>query len=197
MDNFQNWFDEKILKTNIEFAALFVLNYECLKEYVVEQVRDFYSNSIRFIDGKIAGEESDDYKKKVRALERQIDDASMRWFVNAEAITGDDYELYQKCRKRRNEIVHELLLNLNQGFSQDDIKLFSDMIDLYQRIDRWWINEIEIPTSADNIPLDYDPNQVIGGQAILLSAINDIVLGNGTAKYSELLELLRKMQREI
>lgn len=197
MDNFQNLFDEKILKTNIEFAALFVLNYECLKEYVVEQVRDFYSNSIRFIDGKIVGEESDDYKKKVRKLERQIDDASMRWFVNAEAIAGDDYELYQKCRKRRNEIVHELLLNLNQGFSQDDIKLFSDMIDLYQRIDRWWINEIEIPTSADNIPLDYDRNQVIGGQAILLSAINDIVLGNGTAKYSELLELLRKMQREI
>ena len=137
MDNFQNLFDEKILKTNIEFAALFVLNYECLKEYVVEQVRDFYSNSIRFIDGKIVGEESDDYKKKVRKLERQIDDASMRWFVNAEAIAGDDYELYQKCRKRRNEIVHELLLNLNQGFSQDDIKLFSDMIDLYQRIDRW------------------------------------------------------------
>lgn len=197
MNNFQNLFDEKILKTNIEFAALFVLNYECLKEFVVEQVRDFYSNSFSFIDGKIVCEESENYKKKVRKLEKQIDNASMRWFVDAGAITDDDYELYQKCRKRRNEIIHELLLNLNQGFSQEDIKLFSDMLDLYQRLDRWWINEIEVPTSADSIPSDYDYNQVIGSQAILLSAINDIVLGNGAAKYSELLELLMKMQGEI
>ena len=43
MDNWKNIFDENILKTNMNFAAVFVMNYECLKEFVIEQIRDFYS----------------------------------------------------------------------------------------------------------------------------------------------------------
>lgn len=37
MDNWKNILDESILKTNVCFAALFVMNYECLKEYIVDQ----------------------------------------------------------------------------------------------------------------------------------------------------------------
>ena len=53
MNEFQNLFDEDTLRKNIEFAALFVLNYECLKEYVVSQVREFYSDSISFVQGEM------------------------------------------------------------------------------------------------------------------------------------------------
>ena len=40
-DNWENILNEDILKYNVNFAAMFVLNYECLKEYVISQVRDF------------------------------------------------------------------------------------------------------------------------------------------------------------
>lgn len=103
--------------------------------------------------------------------------------MESEAITQEDFDNYQKIRKRRNEITHELLKNLNIGFTEDDIKLFDTLTNLYEKIDRWWINEIEIPTSADEIPEDYDRDGVCGGQAIVLSIINDIVLGNGGEKY--------------
>ena len=43
MDNWKNILDEDILKTNINFVAVFVMNYECLKEFVIERIRDFYS----------------------------------------------------------------------------------------------------------------------------------------------------------
>jgi len=49
---------------------------------------------------------------------------------------------------------------------------------LYNKLDKWWINEIEIPTSADDIPEDYDRDGVCGGQALMLSIINEIVFGN-------------------
>lgn len=39
MDNWANILDENILKTNVNFAALFVMNYECLKDYVISQVK--------------------------------------------------------------------------------------------------------------------------------------------------------------
>ena len=118
--------------------------------------------------------------------------------MESEAITQEDFDNYQKIRKRRNEITHELLKNLNIGFTEDDIKLFVTLTNLYEKIDRWWINEIEIPTSADEIPEDYDRDGVCGGQAIVLSIINDIVLGNGGEKYKNILnELLKQKQTFI
>lgn len=196
MDELQNLFDEHILKRNIEFAALFVLNYESLKEYVVDQVRGFYVESIVFNGDELRYKESDEYKKQVRNLDTQIDTASMKWFMNAGAITEQELDLYYVCRKRRNDITHELLKNLYSGFHENDVALFRSMVHLYQKLDNWWINEIEIPTSADNIPADYNRDQVFGGQAFVLSAINDIILENGADKYNEILELLRKMQKE-
>lgn len=53
MDNWKNILDEDILKTNINFAAIFVMNYECLKEFIIEQVRSFYSEHIYMDSGRI------------------------------------------------------------------------------------------------------------------------------------------------
>lgn len=114
--------------------------------------------------------------------------------MESEAITQEDFDNYQKIRKRRNEITHELLKNLNIGFTEDDIKLFVTLTNLYEKIDRWWINEIEIPTSADEISEDYDRDGVCEGQAIVLLIINDIVLGNGGEKYKNILNELLKQK---
>lgn len=192
MDNWANILDENILKTNVNFAALFVMNYECLKDYVISQVKGFYCDDLCFEKGEAIYIESEAYKQEVRTLDKQLENASLKWFMESEAITQEDFDNYQKIRKRRNEITHELLKNLNIGFTEDDIKLFVTLTNLYEKIDRWWINEIEIPTSADEIPEDYDRDGVCGGQAIVLSIINDIVLGNGGEKYRNILNELLK-----
>lgn len=191
MDNWSNILDENVLKTNVNFVALFLLNFECLKDYIVSQVRDFY-NDIYIENGELICKESEEYKNKVRILDRQIDNASLKWFIEAGAVSEEDYEVYQKIRVRRNDMTHEFLKNLNNGFSEGDVLLFSSLLELYQKIDIWWINEIEVPTSAEEIPENYDKDGVCGGQAMLLSIINDIVLGNGGEKYKELLcEILK------
>lgn len=192
VDNWKNILDEDILKININFAAVFVMNYECLKEFVIEQVRSFYSEHFYMDGDSIVCEESDTYKKKVRNLDKNLENASLKWFMDAEAITQEDYDIYQNIRKRRNDITHELLKNLNVGFGEEDAQLFADMLRIYNKLDKWWINEIEIPTSADDIPEDYDRDGVCGGQALMLSIINEIVFGNERDKYKELLNKLMK-----
>lgn len=144
-------------------------------------------------DGEICYEETESYKTKVKALENNIENASLRWFINMNAINEEDYNLYQKIRHRRNEIIHELLKNLNDGFTENDAMLFGEMLNIYRKIDKWWINEIEIPTSAEEIPEDFDPKQVCGGQAMVLDMINDIVLENNKERYKSILDELRKM----
>ena len=190
MDNWANILDKNIVKTNVNFAALFVMNYECLKDYVISQVKGFYCDDLYFENDEAIYIESEAYKQEVRTLDKQLENASLKWFMESEAVTQEDFDNYQKIRKRRNEITHELLKNLNIGFTEDDIKLFVTLTNLYEKIDRWWINEIEIPTSADEIPEDYDRDGVCGGQAIVLSIINDIVLGNGGEKYKNILNEL-------
>ena len=193
MDNWCNILDEGILKYNVSFAAMFVLNYECLKEYVIGQIREFYSENIHFEDDKMVCEESLSYKREVRTLDKNIENASLKWFIKENVITHEEYEIYQKIRQRRNDITHELLKNLNKGFNEQDVKLFSALLDMYRKIDKWWINEIEIPISGNEIPDDYDMENVCGGQAIVLSIINNIVLGNEGAKYKEVLESVLKV----
>lgn len=197
MDNWKNILDENILKTNINFIAIFVMNYECLKEFIVEQVRAFYSEHFYMAGDKFVCEESESYKENVRSLDKNIENASLKWFIEAGAITQEDYDIYQKIRKRRNDITHKLLKNLNDGFGEEDVRLFADMLNIYSKLDKWWINEIEIPTSADDIPEDYDRDEVCGGQALVLSIINEIVFGNAGNKYKELLNELMKYGENI
>lgn len=197
VDNWKNILDENILKTNINFAAVFVMNYECLKEFVIEQVRDFYSEHFYMDGDRIVCEESNAYKEKVRALDKNLENASLKWFMDAEAITQEDYDRYQIIRKKRNDITHKLLKNLNEGFGEEVVQLFGDMMRIYNKLDKWWINEIEIPTSADDIPEDYDRNGVCGGQALILSIINEIILGNEGDKYKELLNEFMKNKNDM
>lgn len=192
MDNWKNILNEDILKSNINFAALFVLNYECLKDYIITQPRNFYSD-VLIKDGELCCEETEEYKKEVRTLGKNIENASLRWFMNADAITQEDYDLYQELRERRNDITHKLLKNLNNGFGEADVKLYIKLLELYRKIDKWWINEIEIPISGEVMPDEYDPEQVFGGQAMILSMINDIIFDNDKVKYRDLLDELKKL----
>lgn len=188
MDKWKNILDEDILKFNVNFAAVFVMYYECLKEFVIEQVRSFYSEHFYMENEKIICDESDDFKKNVRELDKNLENASLKWFVEAGAITEEDYSTYQKIRKKRNDITHELLKNLYMGFKEEEAQLFAEMLRIYNKLDKWWINEIEIPISGDDIPEDYDKDGVCGGQAIMLSVINEILFGNEGDKYKELLK---------
>ena len=190
MDKWKNILDENILKYNVSFTAIFVLNYECLKDYIINQVRDFYSDNGKWDGDNYISEETAKYKKEVRALDKNIENASLKWFLQLDVITVDDFEKYQVIRKRRNDITHKLLKNLNDGFTENDNKLFGDMLEIYNKIDKWWINEIEILITENDIPEDYDRNEVCGAQAMILSIINSMVLGNKGAEYKEILDKL-------
>ena len=192
LDNWNNILNEDVLKFNINFAALFVLNFECLKDYIITQPRTFYSD-VLIKDGELCCEETEEYKKEVRSLEKNIENASLRRFMNTDAITEEDYNLYQELRERRNDIAHELLKNLNNGFNETDAKLYVKLLELYQKIDKWWINEIEIPISGEVLPDEYDSEQVLGGQAMILSIINDIIFDNNKERYKNLLDELKKL----
>lgn len=192
MDALRNILDSDILEIDVKFAAMFILCYETLKEYVISQPRDFFCDP--YTCDCEEGKESLNYKEKVRKLDKDVENASLKWFVENGAISNRDYERYHEIRKRRNEIVHELLSNLLSGFSETDIGLYKDMRNIYSQIDRWWINKIEIPINGEYETRMYDENGVMGMQSVLLQIINEIMFGDETSK-EEYKNILDNMKR--
>lgn len=179
-----NILDAERLKPNIHFASLYVLYYECLKDALVDLPKSFFCNHFEFKDGNMHVHESDAYKEKVRKLDKYIENASFKWFVSVGAVSEEEYSTFEKLRKFRNKIVHELLFNLNKGFTKDEVNYLVALIEIYRKIEKWWINEIEIPISGD-ISGPYESENVISGQGLILEIIQDILLNDG--KDSEVL----------
>lgn len=185
-----NILDEDRLKLNCNFASLYVLYYECLKATLVDLLKTFF-NQMEIKDGEISVQESYTYKEKVKQLDRHIENASLKWFVSQGAVSEEEYSNFDKLRKFRNKIVHELLFYLTEGFTADEVKYLVELIMLYRKIEKWWINEIEISISGD-ISESYESENVVSGQGLILEIIQDVLLNDGKNSEEILSELYKQ-----
>lgn len=62
------------------------------------------------------------------------------------------------------------------------IENFTELINICKKIDKWWINNIEIPIAGDDITSGYDENGVMSGNWLLCEMIIDTIYGNKTYK---------------
>ncbi len=93
----------------------------------------------------------------------------------------------------RNVLSHELLGKLLEGLPENILDVYFDMIALFEKITKWWIMEIEVPTSPDFTPEQYDEIAWEGVTSVALEFIKmmtDIAF-TGNEEY---LEQLRKMK---
>ncbi len=97
MNTWNNILDEESLKSSIIFAALFVMNFECLKDFVVTQPREFLGE-VCLKDGKIDIQNSESYKR-VTSLDKNLENASLKWFIKLGAISNEDLDAI--CGLRR------------------------------------------------------------------------------------------------
>ena len=116
-----------------------------LKNSVVDHPRTFYTST--WEDGKfIPGPK---YKAEVLALDNDPLISSSMWFQNNGAISADDIILLRGFRSHRNEIVHELPKFLGDAKSNVQHEYFIGMFYLVSKIDKWWIQNFEIPINSD------------------------------------------------
>jgi hypothetical protein len=117
-----------------------------------------------FID--IPGEtlkETDEYINKIK--NRKINGntnillSTILWFVDENAITMNENDVFLKCRDKRNQYVHEME-NCLPDNNMVDVQLFKELITLYQKINQWWND------TYDNL-----------GNNVIRISIVDIMLG--------------------
>lgn len=84
-----------------------------------------------------------------------------------------------------------MLFCLSKGFNKYEVKYLVELIEIYRKIEKWWINEVEIPTSGD-IHGPYDSENVISGQGLILEIIQDILINAGKDSEALLIEFLKQ-----
>lgn len=167
--------DPENLKDNLLFSSLYVAYFESFKEYVVETVKFFFNTG--FSEDEYIF--SDDYKTKVLSKDKSPIKATLIWLKELEAIDQSDILLYDELRQYRNKLSHELLTLLFEGLHDDLPKNLTKLINVRVKIEKWWILNIEIPTSGDyeahETPTEED---IMTGSQLVNKLIFDMLSGD-------------------
>lgn len=175
IDKWLKFLDPENLKGNLMFSALYIASFESFKDYVVDEVKFFFNTG--FTNGEYTF--SEDYNSKVKALDKSILKATLLWLRDQEAIDNVDIEAYDELRQYRNKLSHELMTLLFEGLPKELPEKFAQLIVLRVKIEKWWIMNIEIPTSPDFKASDeFKEDDIVTSSQIFNQLIMDMLSGD-------------------
>jgi len=143
---------------------------------VIERIRDFYVSGFNE-NGWIVMPE---YKDNVLSKDKSPTYASLTWLKESEAINDNDIEKFNKIKGCRNLLAHEITKMLVEGLPPDFNERLNDMVALLDKIERWWIVNVEIPTNPDfdGKYEEIDESGIIPGPIMSLRMMIDVALGS-------------------
>jgi hypothetical protein len=165
------------------------------RDGMIEKPRMLFANMESFdIDkGKVIYKVSDGYKKEVLSKSKYIDQATLLWFKESEAIDDSGIEKYHKIRKYRNNLTHSMIEFLTFHDKEFDENILNDLIDLYSKIEKWWFKYFELSIQPEILPEGTDPDEVIPGPMLTIRLMLEIALGAEPTEgfyYNEFLKIL-------
>ena len=162
------------LKANLIILSLFITSYEILKDSIIARIRNFYTNGFDE-KGWIIDKE---YQTKVKSLNKSLLYASLEWLKNKKVIDDNDIEEFNEIKKCRNELAHEIVNFITKGSNINPLPLFPKMINLLDKIEKWWILNVEIELNPNLKDKEIDEKGIVPGPIIMLRVLMDIALGN-------------------
>lgn len=162
------------LKANLIISSLFITSYEILKDSIITRIRNFYTNGFNE-KGWIVDKE---YQTEVKKLNKSLLYASLEWLKNMKIIDDNDIEAFNEIKKCRNQLAHEIVNFIAGGSSINPLPLFPKMINLLDKIEKWWILNVEIELNPNLNDKEIDKKGIVPGPIIMLRVLMDIALGN-------------------
>ena len=165
----EKFLNPTILKQNLIIASLFIAVFDNFKTSVINRVKDFYFSVGLF----------DEYDKcvlsKVKTKNNKQIKATLLWLKENNIITEIDEDLFLELTNMRNELAHEMNKMLIEGFPESINELYAKMINLFSKIEKKWIIEIEIPINPPNVLYDdIDLNEITSMNIEFIKIMTDI-----------------------
>lgn len=162
------------LKKNIITASVHSMAFEMLKSSIEDKIREFYTNG--FDENEVIV--SKDYKNKVLKLHRSRIYASFEWLKQHDAIDDADIKTFERIKRHRNELTHELFKFTSDGCTFDIAESFNNIVELLRKIELWWFVNLEMATDPENYPSDLNLDDVVPGRLWSLQMLINTALGS-------------------
>jgi hypothetical protein len=119
--------------------------------------------------------------------------SSLDWLKGHDVINDADVATFERVKKCRNVLAHELwqVLGAN-GLPTDFQQSFADMVSLMRKIDIWWISNVEIPTNPEYDHTSIDENEIVPASVISMQLLLDVALGDDERSRFYLEEIRRR-----
>ena len=104
--------------------------------------------------------------------------ASLKWLQNINAIDDKDLEIFERIKKCRNKLAHEMLSFASSGVDFDVSEVFKEMVELLRKIEIWWFKNLEMAMDPESYPENLDLEKVVPGPVWSLQMLIDIALGS-------------------
>ena len=188
MKQFLNLTNKEVISDNLTFYALYLLIFENFKNLVVANVKNLLCD-FKINNGKIEYIETPKWlelKEKKHKGKKNIFLSVISWFNENDAISDSEVNIILTARDYRNDIGHELLKLIAYDLCNDIVSNFAELIHVFNKIDNWWINNIEIPIAGEEIPEEYDSNSVFSSNKLIIDMIIDTIYG--TKEYKKIID---------
>lgn len=176
------------LRPTLIAASVYIAVFELLKNAIVDRIKEFYTSGFDQNGWRIDPE----YESKVLSKNRSPIYASLEWLKEAQAVDDGDVAAFERVKKLRNELAHGLTGALFQGLPDDFAERLSEMVSLLDKIERWWIVNVEIPINPDLKDEEIDETQVIPGPIMGLRLLLDIARGSEEESKKHLEEFIKR-----
>jgi hypothetical protein len=182
-----------IVRTTLIAAGLFLIGHEMLRDSIKRHPLEFFAN--RWIAN--GPELSDAYREKVLALDPKGKSDRLRgsiaWLRQMDAISIEDENTIRIVVDVRNEVAHELQAMVGGSKPPDFAHHFSKRMELIQKIEKWWIVNVEISTDPDFDGKPIDEDGIISGPSWIMQMMAQVALGDG----DEAWELHREFTKRL
>lgn len=174
LKDWEKFLDADEMKSNLIRASLYLFSYELLKNTIVDKIKDFYMTGFDE-NGFIYSKE---YKEKV--ANRKVDGkqniflSSLHWLEEIGAITKNDISEISSIREMRNTVAHQIDKILTDSEFNIDSYKEEKMFDYIDKIERWWIREVEIPTNPNYDGEEIPDEGILPGKIIFCKYVKSI-----------------------
>jgi hypothetical protein len=172
--DWEEFLTPEILRIRLISAALYLAAFEILKDNITGQIRSFFT----FGSEEYGDPIDPKYEEDVLSRNRSRLYASLSWLVENAAIDQDDIGIFEQLKDCRNQIAHDMTKCVSTGSELKHITLFPVLIALLNKIEKWWIMNVEIPTDPDFDGVEIDEAEIIPGSIMMVRIMFDIALGS-------------------
>lgn len=163
-----------VMQEKLISASLYVTAFELLKESIIGHIRSFYMVGLG-VDGDVIDEE---YRTAVLSRNKKLVYASLDWLSENDVIDENDFQAFERIRKTRNLLAHELPSMVMGGKDFQHIERFQELVALLRKIEVWWVVNMEIPVNPDFDGKEIDEEGIVPGPVLMLQMMLEVLSGN-------------------